>query len=102
MASKTPVFTTDCEYETYLSGGVANTGSGGAGGGKGGSGVVILRGDQDDLLPVEFDGVTLQKILSNGEEVSHLIHDGTQVFMERLRRMFGWLKQETRLLQRAH
>lgn len=82
--------------------GAANTGSGGGGEeGKGGSGIVILRGTQDDQLPVKFDGVTLQSILYNGEEVMHLIHDGTQIFMERMRMVIGWLKQKRPLLQPA-
>ena len=80
--------------------GFANTGSGGGGsGGKGGSGIIILRGTQDDQLPVKFDGVTLQSILYEGQEVMHLIHDGTQIFIERVmenaRRWLGWLKQKT-------
>ena len=82
--------------------GAANTGSGGGGdNGKGGSGIVILRGTQDDQLPVKFDGMTLQSILYNGEEVVHLIHDGTQIFMERMRMVIGWLKQKRPLLQPA-
>lgn len=70
--------------------GLANTGSGGGGsGGSGGSGIIILRGKQDDQLPVKFDGVTLQRILFDGEEVMHLIHDGTKIFMQRLRQMWN-------------
>ena len=69
--------------------------------GKGGSGIIILRGTQNDRLPVKFDGVTLQSILYNGEEVAHLIHDGTQIFMERMRMVIGWLKQKRPLLQPA-
>lgn len=67
----------------------ANTGSGGGGSGKGGSGIIILRGTQNDQLPVKFDGVTLQSILYNGEEILHLIHDKTQIFMEKVRRWFS-------------
>jgi len=88
----------------------ANTGAGGGGadyqdsetgapGSAGGSGIVILRGSQDDYLPVKFDGTTLQRILFNGEEVAHLIHDGTQIFMERVKGWSKWSKQETLSLQ---
>lgn len=88
--------------------GTANTGGGGGGGGggyydhdfddhrfntvggeaaDGGSGVVILRGTQDDFLPVKFDGVQLSKILFNGEEVTGLVFGGTRIFARMLRRM---------------
>lgn len=73
----------------------ANTGSGGGGSGRGGSGIVILRGTQDDQLPVKFDGVTLQRILYNGQDVMHLIHDGTKIFMERINE---WLKPKKRFV----
>lgn len=56
--------------------------------------MIILRGMQDDQLPVKFDGVTLQRILYEGEEVLHLIHDGTKIFIERVRRWIAeWLRQ---------
>lgn len=73
----------------------ANTGSGGGGEAKGGSGIVILRGAQDDQLPVKFDGVTLQRIVYNGQDVMHLIHDGTTIFMERIKE---WLKPKMRFV----
>jgi len=85
----------------------ANTGAGGGGGdyegngGAGGSGIVILRSTQDDQLPVKFDGVTLQRIVFNGEEVMHLIHEGTQIFMERMRRWTDWFRLQMRLPQPA-
>lgn len=89
--------------------GAANTGGGGGGfgsiysyrndegvlkehaGGKaaaGGSGIVILRGTEDDFLPVKFDGVQLSKILINGEEVTGLVYGGTRIFARRCRK---WL-----------
>ena len=83
--------------------GEANTGGGGGGYGSdlhwdgnfaaggdnadGGSGVVILRGTQDDLLPVKFNGVQIAKMTFNGENVTGLIYDGTRIFAEALRRM---------------
>ena len=73
--------------------GAANTGSGGGGDASGGSGIIILRGTQDDQLPVKFDGVTLQRILYGGQEVMHLIHDGTRIFMEKVREWIGWSKR---------
>lgn len=76
--------------------GTANTGSGGGGKASGGSGIIILRGTQDDQLPVKFDGVTLQSILYEGEEVMHLIHDGTQIFIEKVGRWFKRSRQRMR------
>lgn len=83
--------------------GTANTGGGGGGYGSalywdgnhsgggdnanGGSGIVILRGTQDDLLPVRFNGVQIAKMTFNGQDVTGLIYDGTRIFVERLRRM---------------
>jgi hypothetical protein len=88
--------------------GTPNTGGGGGGagepddgindGGNGGSGIVIIRGYQDDYLNVYFDGTRLQRIIFDGQEVKHLIQDGTKIFMERVRGMLKWSKQETRLL----
>ena len=68
-----------------------NTGGGGGGGGynprghygdggAGGSGVVIIRGAQDDGIPVMFDGVELSSIVFDGVTVQTLIVDGVTVF----------------------
>ncbi len=84
--------------------GTANTGGGGGGGGsghemtvsepwhfsegKGGagaSGIVVLRGTQDDYLPVFFDGTQLQHVVFNGVSVSDLIYGGTKIFARRCR-----------------
>lgn len=83
--------------------GAANTGGGGGGYGSdlnwdgnfeaggdnadGGSGIVILRGTQDDLLPVRFNGVQIAKMTFNGRDVTGLIYDGTRIFAKALRRM---------------
>lgn len=91
----------------------ANTGAGGGGrshhdsetgapGGKGGSGIVILRSDQDDQLPVKFGSATLTKMVFDGSEVKHLVYNGTKLFMERVRRCADWSKPKTRfVLQEA-
>lgn len=70
--------------------GAANTG-GGAGGGKGngGSGIVIIRGTQEDYIPVTFNGTQLMKLIFNGTDVKHLIYNGTTVYMRRLAEKFG-------------
>ena len=89
---------------------VANTGAGGGGahfsssetgqkGGAGGSGIVILRGYQDDILPVKFNGTTLTRMIFDGSEVKHLIHNGTRLFTERFKE---WSKPKTLSLQPAH
>lgn len=72
--------------------GTANTGSGGGGSGegggaaaKGGSGVVIIRGTEDDLLPVYFGGKQLSEIYFNGEKISGLIYGGTRLFARMVR-----------------
>lgn len=60
----------------------------GGGAAEGGSGIVILRGTEDDFLPVKFGGVQLSKILFNGEEVTGLVYGGTTIFARRCR---AWL-----------
>ena len=87
--------------------GAANTGggAGGPGGGyadsdsryngkggqaaAGGSGIVILRGTQDDLIPVVFNGVQLSALYLNGVKITSLIYGGVQVFMRKLKRRRG-------------
>lgn len=84
--------------------GAANTGggAGGPGGGyvdedsrynskggmgaAGGSGIVILRGTQDDLIPVVIDGTQLSELYFNGVKVTSLVFGGVKLFMERLGR----------------
>ncbi len=80
--------------------GKANTGGGGGGWGdslywkdgddwlsesgghnaNGGSGIVILRGTEDDTLPVIFNGTQLTKLIYNGTTVQHLIYNGKQLY----------------------
>ena len=78
--------------------GAANTGAGGGGAGEfyrdddsrfnahggnaasGGSGIVILRGTQDDNIPVIFNGTLLADIVYNGTKITGLIYDGTRIF----------------------
>ena len=67
-------------------GGSGEPDEGACAGGKGGSGIVIIRGEQDDELPVYFDRTRLQRLFFNGLEIEHLIYNGTQVFMRRVRR----------------
>ncbi len=82
--------------------GQANTGggAGGPGGGyeegtmggeaaAGGSGIAILRGTQDDLLPVFFNGVQLSEIWLNGVKAGGLIRDGVRVFTRRMKACFA-------------
>lgn len=74
----------------------ANTGSGGGGGydnnaapgGTGGSGIVILRGTEDDFLPVYFNGTRLQRMFFNGEPVTGFVFGGVRLFA---RRCVEWL-----------
>jgi hypothetical protein len=55
---------------------------------------VIIRGAQDDYVPVYFDGTQLQEIYFNGAKVESLIHNGTKIFMERVRRWLGWRSKQ--------
>lgn len=93
---------------TAATAGAANTGSGGGGYGtsfdwtsdgdhnhteggiaaSGGSGVVILRGTEDDFLPVRFNGTQLSKITFNGQAVTGLIYGGKRIFSRVLHGMF--------------
>ena len=87
--------------------GAANTGggAGGPGGGyvdedsrynrkggqaaAGGSGVVILRGTQDDLIPVVFNGTKLSELYFNGVKVTSLIYNGARLFIREVKRCFA-------------
>lgn len=72
--------------------GAENTGGGGGGaaghddgedwrvGGAGGSGIVIIRGMEDDELPVYFNGTRLREIYLNGELIEGLVYGGTRIF----------------------
>ena len=80
----------------------ANTGggAGGAGGGwheepyqsrpgkagSGGSGIVIIRGTQDDYIPVIFNGTQLDRIIYNGVTLTSLIYNGTKLYCRKFRR----------------
>ena len=84
--------------------GTANTGSGGGGAGEGGgeageggSGIVIIRGTEDDDLPVYFDGTRLSEIFFNGEKLSGLIYGGTRIFAGRCSAwLWKWLGRRSR------
>lgn len=94
--------------------GVTNTGGGGGGGGadvtwdghyqepgdggKGGSGIVIIRGTQDDKLPVYFNGTQLTELFFNGTQIGSLVYNGTQVFMRGL----TWGKKKALSCAAAH
>ena len=87
--------------------GAANTGggAGGPGGGyvdedsrynskggqaaAGGSGVVILRGTQDDLIPAVFNGTQLSELYFNGVKVTSLIYNGARLFIREVKRCFA-------------
>ena len=71
--------------------GQPNTGGGGGGqtwdgvgvgsaGGAGGSGVVIIRGDQLDLLPVWFNGVQLSDMFLNDIPVENMWFGDLKLF----------------------
>ena len=82
--------------------GAVNTGggAGGAGGGwyedpyksqpgaagNGGSGIVIIRGTQDDYIPVIFNGTQLDKIIYNGVTLTSLIYNGTKLYCRKFKR----------------
>lgn len=75
-------------------------GAGGAGGGwheepyqsrpgkagSGGSGIVIIRGTQDDYIPVIFNGTQLDRIIYNGVTLTSLIYNGTKLYCRKFRR----------------
>ena len=87
--------------------GAANTGggAGGAGGGwyedpyksqpgaagNGGSGIVILRGTQEDNIPVIFNGTQLDKIIYNGVTLTSLIYNGTKLYCRNMKQALGRL-----------
>ena len=80
-------------------------GSGGAGGGwyedpyksqpgaagNGGSGIVILRGTQEDNIPVIFNGTQLDKIIYNGVTLTSLIYNGTKLYCRNMKQALGRL-----------
>ena len=87
--------------------GAVNTGggAGGAGGGwyedpyksqpgaagNGGSGIVILRGTQEDNIPVIFNGTQLDKIIYNGVTLTSLIYNGTKLYCRNMKQALGRL-----------
>ena len=48
---------------------------------------MILRGTEDDFLPVKFNDTQLTHMTFNGETVTGLIYNGTRIFADALRRM---------------
>ena len=44
------------------------------------AGNVILRGTEDDVLPVIFNGTQLTQLIYNGTTVEHLIYNGQQLY----------------------
>lgn len=81
--------------------GLAAIGVHGSKGGAGGNGIVSIRNSEILELPVKFDGVSLLKMYFNGQEVKHLIHNGTKLFMERVRGCMDCSQPEMRLPQPA-
>lgn len=80
---------------------VQNTGDGGNGGlggssayyagGDGADGVVIIRGTEEDVLPVFYDNTQLGDLFFNGTQITSLIYNGTKLFCEKLkRRVIEW------------
>lgn len=81
--------------------GAANTGggAGGAGGGwyeepyqsrpgkagSGGSGIVIIRGTQDDYIPVIFNGSPVEAIVLNSVRLTGLVVDGIRLYTKKRR-----------------
>lgn len=81
--------------------GAANTGggAGGAGGGwyeepyqsrpgkagSGGSGIVIIRGTQDDYIPVIFNGSPVEAIVLNGVRLTGLVVNGIRLYIKKRR-----------------
>ena len=54
--------------------------------GSGGSGIVIIRGTQDDYIPVIFNGTQLDRIIYNGVTLTSLIYNGTKLYCRKFRR----------------
>ena len=82
-------------------GGHNDPGERGSTGGDGYQGIVSIRNSEVLELPVKFDGTTLVNLFFNGSEVKHLIHDGAQLFMEKIGRWFKRFGQRTRFAWHA-
>lgn len=82
-------------------GGHNDPGERGSTGGDGYQGIVSIRNSEVLELPVKFNGTTLVKLFFNGNEVKHLIHNGTTVFMDSVRRWFERLRRRMRFALRA-
>ena len=48
---------------------------------------MILRGTEDDFLPVKFNDTQLTHMTFNGEAVTGLIYNGTRIFARAMRRL---------------
>lgn len=65
--------------------------------GAGGSGVVILRGTEEDLIPVFFNGTQLSAVMLNGRKAAGMIYDGVRLYARRLaQRTVSRLRSEKR------
>lgn len=72
---------TSSAFGLSASGGKGGTKSGSRGtGGAGGSGIVILRGTEDDMLPIIFNGTQISQLIYNGTTIQHLIYNGQQLY----------------------
>ena len=54
-------------------------------GAAGGSGVIIIRGSDDDLRPLIINGTQVQDVRFNGALMSGLSINGTRIFAQLLR-----------------
>ena len=59
--------------------------------GEGGSGVVILRGTEEDLIPVFFNGTQLSVVILNGKKAAGMVYDGVRLYARRLAERTGIL-----------
>lgn len=90
--------------------GSVNTGggAGGAGGGwykdpyksqpgragNGGSGIIIIRGTQDDYLPIIYNGTRISNLIYNGTTITSLIYNGTKLYFKKIKQVFNRLMPE--------
>lgn len=70
---------------TYGMDGDEHISSAGGAAAAGGSGIVIMRGTEEDFTPVWFNGIQISEIFFGGQKAEGMIYDGTRLFARLLK-----------------
>ena len=63
---------------------------------------MLIRGMQDDEIPVTFNGTRLQKLIFNGKKIEHLIYNGRTIYARLIReKIKGWFSKNRKAVEPA-